>query len=75
MLGRPVTRSVIANEALRAKMAARGVPEPAIRIALGLYAASRAAEFATNDPTLGQLIGRRPAGMRAVIEEAGRQVP
>ena len=67
VLGQPVTRSVSTDEALRMTMTARGVPEPAIRITLGLYAASRAAEFGPADPTLERLLGRRPITMRALI--------
>ncbi len=67
VLGRPVRREVIADDALRARMAARGAPGPAANIALGFYTASRAGEFAAVDPTLERLLGRRPTSMRAVL--------
>ena len=65
--GRPVAREVISDEDLRAKMAARGLPAGVVGITLGLYAASRNGEFATVDPTLGQLLGRAPTTMRDVM--------
>jgi NAD(P)H dehydrogenase (quinone) len=68
LLGRPVRRQTIADETLRARMAARGAPAHAADIVLGLYAASRNGEFATVDPTLERLLGRRPTRMREAIE-------
>ena len=38
-------------------------------IALGLYIASRNEEFATIDPTLERLLGRRPISLRDAIAE------
>lgn len=67
LLGRLVRREEISDDALRAKMAARSAPGPAVDIALGLYAAARAGEFAAVDPTLERLLGRKPADMRNVI--------
>ncbi|MES2465385.1 MAG: NAD(P)H-binding protein [Armatimonadota bacterium] len=69
LLGTPIRREILTDEELRAKMAARGVPESAVSIALGFYAASRNGEFATVDPTLERLLGRRPIHMRDVIAE------
>lgn len=67
--GGTIERRIIADDELRARMAARGVPDTAVRITLGLYAASRAGEFATVDPTLEQLLGRRPIAVRQLIEQ------
>jgi uncharacterized protein YbjT (DUF2867 family) len=69
-LGRPVHRYTITDEQLRERMAARGAPARAADIVLGLYAASRACEFASVDPTLEQLLGRRPIPMRDLIAES-----
>jgi NAD(P)H dehydrogenase (quinone) len=68
--GGPKRREVIADEALEAKMTARGVPAAVIPIALGLYRASRRGEFSAVDPTLERLIGRRPTTMRDLIARA-----
>ena len=69
VLGRPVSRKVLSDEEFRAKMAARGAPEGALTMALGLYVAARNGEFATVDPTLETLLGRRPTDMRMLIAE------
>ena len=69
VLGRPVSRKVLSDEEFRAKMAARGAPEGALTMALGLYVAARNGEFATVDPTLETLLGRRPTDMRILIAE------
>lgn len=69
LLGRPVERRIVADDVMRARMTARGAPSGAIDLTLGLYAASRAGEFAAVDPTLERLLGRRPLDMRAVMAE------
>ena len=69
VLGRPVRRDVITDDDLRARMADRGAPPAAAAIALGLYAAARAGEFSTIDPTLERLLGRSPVAMRDVIAD------
>ena len=67
VLGRPIRREVTSDETLRAKYAAGGVPPRVTEIALGLYRASRAGEFAAVDPTLERLLGRRPTSMKEVL--------
>ena len=67
LLGRPIRREVLSEEGLRAKMAARGVPDGAMTIALGLYRASRAGEFATVDPALERLLARPPIRLRELL--------
>ena len=71
VMGTIISRKVLSDEELKAKMAARGAPDGVARIALGLYIASRHGEFATVDPTLEAILGRRPMGMREVLEEKG----
>ena len=75
VLGRPVAHVTISDDELRARLASRGAPAPAVAITLGLYAASRAGEFAAVDPTLKRLIGRRPTPMRDVLAGATRGRP
>ncbi len=65
--GAPVTRTVISDATARARMTARGLPEPVIGIALGLYEAARGGEFAMLDPALERLLGRRPTPFRDVL--------
>ena len=67
VLGTPITRKSQSDEELKARLAARGAPEGAAQIALGLYIAARNGEFAHVDPTLGDLLGRPPMSMKAFI--------
>ena len=69
LLDRAVRREIVTEGELRAKMVARGAPGHAADMVLGLYAASRASEFAPTDPTLERLLGRRPIGMRDLIAQ------
>lgn len=64
----PVRRAVITEDELRAKLSARGLPEAALRVFLGFYRASRDGEFQTVDPTLERLLGRKPLGMRTLLQ-------
>ena len=73
VLGRHVRREVISDDELRARMAARHAPDAAADMTLGLFAAARSGEFATVDPALERLLGRRPDGVRgAVAARVGR---
>ncbi|HTX32307.1 MAG TPA: NAD(P)H-binding protein [Solirubrobacteraceae bacterium] len=64
---RSVTRAIVDDEAFIAQLIARGTPEPYARIFLGSYLASRAGEFNVADPTLEQLLGRRPTTVGHVL--------
>jgi uncharacterized protein YbjT (DUF2867 family) len=68
LTNRPMRRQLLGDDELRARMAARGA-ERAVDIVLGLYVASRHGEFAAVDPTLQELLGRRPIRMREVLAE------
>lgn len=72
VLGRPVERRVLSDDELRARMAARGASPAAAEIALAMYAASRAGEFAAADGELERLIGRRPLSIRDLLAEGQR---
>ncbi len=67
VLGKPISRKLLSDEELKAKMIARGAPEGAAKMTLGLYIASRNGEFARVDPTLEDMLGRRPTSMRDLI--------
>jgi NAD(P)H dehydrogenase (quinone) len=43
------------------------MPESAARFSLSMFAAARAGDFATVDPTLEQLLGRAPVTLREVL--------
>jgi NAD(P)H dehydrogenase (quinone) len=64
-----VERQLLGDNEMRAKMAARGLPEGAQRFALGFFVASRNGEFATADRTLEQLLCRAPLGMRDLLAQ------
>ncbi|MGY2734661.1 SDR family oxidoreductase [Sphingomonas sp. UYP23] len=69
LTGRTVHRVVIPDSEIAERMASRGAPPSATAIALGLYHASRQGEFATVDPALELLLGRKPKGMSRVLAE------
>jgi NAD(P)H dehydrogenase (quinone) len=69
LTGRSIHRRLLADDELKAQMAARGAPPGAAAVVLGFYRASRGGEFATVDATLERLLGRRPIGMRTVIAQ------
>lgn len=69
VLGKPVSRKILSDEDFKAKMAARGTPEGAAKMALCLYVAARNGEFATVSPALEQMLGRNPVTMRNLIAE------
>ena len=57
-VGRPIDRRIVSDDDHVAGWRARGVPDGAIAMSLGLFRAARAGEFAKTDPTLASLIGR-----------------
>lgn len=69
VLGRPVRRSTVSEDELRARFVASGMPAPRVTLSLGLYRASRDGEFAAVDPTLRELLGRAPTSMRELMAE------
>ncbi|MET0404254.1 MAG: SDR family oxidoreductase [Cystobacter sp.] len=74
VLGRPLRRSTVSEEEMRAKYSASGMPASAVDRSLGLFRASRNGEFVAAEPTLGTLLGRAPTSMREVIaQKLGRQ--
>ena len=68
ILGKPIEREVVSDEAYKAMLVKQGVPEVYTGLLLSLYAAARAGEFAVVDPTLQRLLGRTPTTMRQVLK-------
>ncbi|OBI45423.1 NAD(P)H-binding protein [Mycobacterium sp. E796] len=66
--GIPVRRTIIDDEEWVRHMTGSGAPEPAARLLLGMFQAARRGDFATTDPTLGELIGRPLQTIRATLE-------
>lgn len=67
LLGRPIQRQTVSNGELEAKITARGLPPMVAKMTTGFYAATRAGEFATVDPTLKQLLSREPETLRSFL--------
>lgn len=67
VIGLPVTREEVTDEAFAAHAKELGLPEGFVRISLGYYQGSRQGEFSPVDRTLEELIGRRPGTMRSVL--------
>jgi NAD(P)H dehydrogenase (quinone) len=65
---RPVRRAIITDDELRARLRGRGLPEVVADIFLGFYRASRKGELQAVDPTLEQLLGRKPLSMRTLLQ-------
>jgi len=74
LFGKAVRREMITDEALEARLTARGAGRAA-SIVLGLYRASRNGEFSAVDPTLAQCLGRAPTSMRDVLAHAAARTP
>jgi uncharacterized protein YbjT (DUF2867 family) len=70
LTGRTIKRVTVSDEEFRQQMAGYGVPAEQVDMMVDIFAASRAGEFATVDPTLAKLIGREPTGFDAVLREA-----
>lgn len=67
LLARPLSRRLVSDDQLRAKLAASGAPPGRVEIALGFFLAGRNGELARVDPTLENLLGRRPLTFRDVL--------
>jgi len=64
LAGRPIRRVIVTDAQYQASLVAHGVPESAAVMLTGMFAASRAGEFARVDPALAGLIGRPPMSLR-----------
>jgi NAD(P)H dehydrogenase (quinone) len=67
--GRPFARTTAPDAEFREQLVSHGTPADVADQLLGIFAASRAGEFATVDPTLAELIGREPITMEAMLRE------
>ena len=69
LINKPMRHEVLTDEALRAKLIARGALGATVKILIGLYAASRKGEFATVDLTLAKILGSSPLNLRELLSE------
>jgi uncharacterized protein YbjT (DUF2867 family) len=63
-------RVVVSDADYRAGLLARGLPEPAADLLVGLFAASRQGEFAPAGPALARLLGRPTTPVADVLKSA-----
>ncbi|MER5439874.1 SDR family oxidoreductase [Streptomyces sp. NPDC002790] len=68
--GRPFTRTVVPDDTFREQSLAHGAPAPMVDLMLSIFAAARGGEFSAVDPTLPELLGRRPADFRTLLDGA-----
>ncbi|MDT0459581.1 hypothetical protein RM550_28355 [Streptomyces sp. DSM 41527] len=69
LTGRTITRTTVSDDQFREQMVGQGVPTGVADQLLGIFAAGRAGEFATVDPTLSALLGREPISLGTVLRE------
>lgn len=67
LTGREIRQVTVSDDEWREATIAQGVPAPVAEMLLGLYRAARRGDFATVDPTLETLLGRRPQTMRDAL--------
>jgi len=67
LTGRAIKHVPLTDAQWRSEKLAQGMPAPFVDIMLGTYRAMRRGDFAAVDPTLGQVLGRRPHTMRDVL--------
>ncbi len=70
LTGRTIRRVVVPDAEHRAGLAARGMPDERLAIAMGMFEAAREGRFAHVDPTLERLLGRASTPLREVLREA-----
>lgn len=68
--GREIRRVVVTEAEYRESLLGHGLPAGAADMLLGMFAASRAGEFAAVDPTLPRLLGRPTTPLREVLRLA-----
>lgn len=64
-----ITRTTAPDDQFRQQLVGRGVPAEAADQLLGIFAASRAGEFAAVDSTLATLLGREPIALSTILRE------
>jgi NAD(P)H dehydrogenase (quinone) len=67
LTGREIKRVTVSDDEWRSARVAQGAPAPMADMLLGMYRAARRGDFASTDPTLEALLGRRPQTMRDML--------
>jgi hypothetical protein len=68
VLGKPIRRVLASENEIEANARSAGVSEGSIAILLGYFRAARAGEFATVDPTLAEILGRKPETVQSFMQ-------
>ena len=68
--GREITRVTVSEDEYRNTLVAHGTPEHYADLLLGMFAASRRGDFASDDVTLERIVGHPPTTVRAVLASA-----
>ncbi|WP_116105606.1 NAD(P)H-binding protein [Lewinella sp. IMCC34191] len=71
--GRDIRHVTVTDEEWLAATEARGVPTVYARMLLGTFLAARRGDFNVVDPSLANLIGRPPLGMRKILRDFLRE--
>ena len=69
LTGRGIRRVIADDDTWVARQVAHGTPEPMARFTLGIFQAAREGRFASTDPLLGDLLGRKPHTVRDLLAE------
>ena len=69
LTGRTIRRVLADDQEWTAGLAGQGMPEGQARMLLGLFLAARRGEFAAVDPTLQELLGRKPNTVRTILQK------
>ncbi|AFU04654.1 NAD(P)H-binding protein [Nocardia brasiliensis] len=70
LTGRTIKRVTVSDAEFRQQLLSDGVPAAQADMMVDIFAAGRAGEFATVDPTLARLINREPTEFAAVLRAA-----
>ncbi|QJX49074.1 SDR family oxidoreductase [Hymenobacter taeanensis] len=69
LTGREIKHVLLSDKQWAQEKQAQGVPEHFVELLLSSYRAMRRGEFATVDPTLERILGRRPRTLRDVLAD------
>jgi NAD(P)H dehydrogenase (quinone) len=69
LTGRDIRRVIVDDDKWVAEQVAHGTPEQMARLLLGTFQADREGRFASVDPLLGDLLGRKPRTVRDLLAE------
>lgn len=69
LTGRPIRRIKVSDQDYKARLLSHGVSEIQAGLMMRLFEGSRNGDFASDDPALGNLLGRAPSSVRASLSD------